>query len=41
MSRFCSRHGEKMDAYNVLIGKPERNKDLNVFGRILLKMILG
>jgi hypothetical protein len=41
LTGFSITHGGRRDAFNVLIRKPKENKDLNVFGRIILKMILG
>jgi hypothetical protein len=38
MNRECSKNGEKRNAYRVLVGKPEGERqleDLNVGGRIM------
>jgi hypothetical protein len=40
MGRTCSTHGEKRNAYRVLVGNPERKRPLDVGGRIILKWIL-
>jgi hypothetical protein len=43
MGRAYSTHGEKRNAYRVLIGKPEGTRPpgrLDVGGRIILKLIL-
>jgi hypothetical protein len=37
MCRACSTHGEKRNAYRILVGKPE---DPGVGERIILKWIL-
>jgi hypothetical protein len=39
MVRTCSMHGEKRNAYPILVGKPEGKtplEDLNVRGRMIL-----
>jgi hypothetical protein len=39
----CSTHGKKRNQYNILVGKPERNKTvgrLRLTGRIILNWIL-
>jgi hypothetical protein len=28
MDRTCSTHGEKLNTYRILVGKPERNRPL-------------
>jgi hypothetical protein len=38
----CSTHGEKKNAYRILVGKPEGKRPtgrLNIGGRIILKWI--
>jgi hypothetical protein len=37
MGRTCSSHGEKKNAYRVLVEKPEGRRPLDVGGRIILK----
>jgi hypothetical protein len=40
----CRAHGEKKNAYRILVGKPEGKRpvgNLGVGGRIILKCILG
>jgi hypothetical protein len=43
MSGACRTHGEMRNAYKILVGKPEKNRDhsedLVVHGRIILKRI--
>jgi hypothetical protein len=42
MGRACSKHGEKRNAYRVLMGKLEEKRtleDLDVGGRVILKWI--
>jgi hypothetical protein len=42
MERTCSKHGEKLNAYRFLVGKPEGKRPArrNRRGRIILKRIL-
>jgi hypothetical protein len=43
MDRACSTHGEKRNAYRVLVGEQEEihhKEDLDVGGKIILKWIL-
>jgi hypothetical protein len=41
MGGACGTHGEIRGAYNILVGRPERRKDLGVDGRTTLTEILG
>jgi hypothetical protein len=33
MGRTCSTHGEKRNAYSILVGKPEGKRSLGIFRR--------
>jgi hypothetical protein len=42
MARACSTHGEKLNAYSVLVGKPEGKSpliNLEIYGTIIVKWI--
>jgi hypothetical protein len=44
MGRACSTHGEKRNAYRIVVGKSEGMRPLrrlDLDGRIILKWILG